>query len=67
MFKCFFLTENIHILIEISLKFVPNFLINDKSALVKVMSLWPTGDKTTPELMLTTFHDAICRHFATMG
>ena len=40
IFKCIFLNENVWILIEISLKFVPNSLINNIPALDQMMA-WP--------------------------
>ena len=36
-FKRFFLNENVRISVEISLKFVPKFPINDITALIQVM------------------------------
>ena len=55
IFKCIFLNENIRISIQISLKFVPNGLIDNKPALVQVMAWHQTGDKPLPEAMLTQF------------
>ena len=39
------------ILILISLKFVPEDLINNKSALIQIMAWWQTGNKPLPEPM----------------
>ena len=39
IFKCIFLDENYCILIQISLKCVPNDLIDDKTALVQIGGL----------------------------
>ena len=44
IFICIFMNENMHILIEISLKFVPMGVVNKKSALVWVMDWHPLGD-----------------------
>ena len=62
IFKTIFFNENIGILIEISLKFVPSISIDNKSALVQVMAWRRTGDKPLPESMLTQFIDAYMRH-----
>ena len=62
IFKRIFVNENIRSLIQISLKFVPKSLINNKSALVKVMAWRRTGDKPLPEAMMTQFTDAYMRH-----
>ena len=61
-FKCIFLNESDRILIEISLKFVPRSLIDNKPALVRVMAWRRTGDKPLSEPMLTQFADAYLRH-----
>ena len=53
IFKCFFLNENHCILIQISLKFVPKDLLNNKVALVSGMAWCRTGTKPFPEPMLT--------------
>ena len=59
IFKCIFFNENTRILIQISLKFVPNGPIDNKSALVRVMAWRQAGDKPLPE---TQFTDAYMRH-----
>ena len=64
--KAFFLNENYHILIHISLKFIPQDLIDNKSGLVQVMALHQPGDKPLPESMLTKISYAIGCHYATM-
>ena len=61
-FKCIFLNESDRIPIEISLKFVPRSLIDNKPALVQVMAWRRTGDKPLSEPMLTQFADAYLRH-----
>ena len=60
--KCIFLNENVRILIQISLKFVPKGWIDNKPALVQVMAWCRTGDKPSPEPMLDQFIDAYMRH-----
>ena len=62
IFKHIFFNENVRILIEISLKFVPNGPIENKSALVRVMAWRRTCNKPLPEPMLTQFIDAYMRH-----
>ena len=57
-----FLNENDWIPIQISLKFVPRSLIDNKPALVWVMVWRQTGDKSLSEPMLTQFFDAYMRH-----
>ena len=57
-FKCIFLNENDQIPIQISLKFVPMSLINNRPALLHVMAWCWIGDKLLPEPMLTQFTDA---------
>ena len=58
IFKRIFLNENVKILIQISLQFVPRGPIDNKSALVQVMAWRRTGDKPLSEPMLTSFTDA---------
>ena len=60
-FKRIFLTENVRILINISLTFVPVGPIDNKLALVQVMAWSRTGDKPLHEPMLTQFIDAYFR------
>ena len=55
-FKYILLNENDRIPIRISLKFVPTSPIENKP------SLFRTGAKPLPELMLTQFTDAYMRH-----
>ena len=56
-FKRIFLNENVRISIKISLKFVPNGLINNIPALVQIMAWRRIGDKPLSEPMLTRFTD----------
>ena len=51
-FKRIFVNENVRILIEISLKFVPNGPINNIPALVQVMAWRLPGDKPLSEPMM---------------
>ena len=62
IFKRILLNENVRILIQISLKFVPVGSIDDKTALVQVMAWRRTGDKPLPEAMLTQFTEPYMRH-----
>ena len=62
IFKHIFFIENIKISIQISLKFVPECLIDNTSALVQVMAWRRAGDKPLPEAMMTQFTDAYMRH-----
>ena len=50
--KCIFMNEKFCILIQISLKFVPKGLIDNKTALVQVMAWRRTGNKPLPEAVL---------------
>ena len=52
IFKCIFLNENVWILIEISLKFIPNGPINNIAALVQIMAWRRSGDKPWSEPMM---------------
>ena len=56
--KRIFLNENVSILIEVSLEFVPKGPIDNKSALVQVMACRRTGDTPLPEAMMTQFTGA---------
>ena len=57
IFKCIFLNENILILIEISLRFIPNGPISNIPALVQIMAWRQPSDKPLSESMLTQFTD----------
>ena len=52
-----FLNENVRILIQISLKFIPRGSNDNKSALFQVMAWCWTSDKPLPQQMLTQFTD----------
>ena len=52
IFKWIFLNENVWIAIKISLKFVPNGLINNIPALVQMMAWRQSGDKPLSEAMM---------------
>ena len=61
--KCIFLNENVWILIEISLKFVPKGLINNIPALVQIMASRRPGDKPSSEpISEPLFSYAYMRH-----
>ena len=52
MFKCIFLNENVWILINIALKFVPKDQINNIPALVQIKAWRQPGDKPLSEPMM---------------
>ena len=60
--KCIFMNEKSWILIRIFRKFVPESLIDNKSALIQVMAWRRTGGKPLPKPMLSPFIDAYMRH-----
>ena len=60
IFKCIFLNENVWILIKISLKFVPNGIINKTPASVQIMAWRRTGDKPLSEPMLVSLPTHLC-------
>ena len=64
IFICIFLTENVIILIEISLKFVPKGSINNIPTLFQIMAWRQQGDKPLSEPMMI---DAYMRHSASMS
>ena len=61
-FICIFFNENGRILIQISLQFVPKIPIDNKPALVQVMTWRRIGDKPLSEPMLTWFTDTYMWH-----
>ena len=60
LFKCIFLNENVWISIEVSLKFVPEGLINNIPALVQIMAWRLPGDKPLSEPMMVSLPSHIC-------
>ena len=60
--KYIFMHEKLCLLIQILLKFVPKYAVDNKSAMVQVMAWHRTGNKTLPETMLTQFTDAYMWH-----
>ena len=60
IFKCIFLNENIWILIQISLEFVPKGPINNFPALVQIMACRQPGDNPLSELMMASLLTHIC-------
>ena len=58
IFNCIFLNENERILIQISLKYVLRSPIDNKPALVQVMTWCQTGSKPLSEPILTQFAEA---------
>ena len=59
-FKRIFLNENVEILINISLKFVPKGPISNIQALVQTMAWSRTGDKPLTEPLLVRLLTHIC-------
>ena len=59
-FKRIFVNENVRILIEISLKFVPKGPINNIPALVQIMAWRRPGDKPLSEPMMVCLPTHIC-------
>ena len=66
-FKNNFLNENVWALFAISLKFVRNIPIENKSELAEVLAWCWTGDKPLTEPMMTQFDDAYMRHPTSMS
>ena len=62
IFKCICLNENVSILIQISLRFIPKGPVDNKWALVQVVAWRQTGAKPLPEPMLTQFIDVYMGH-----
>ena len=62
LFKWILWNENNKIAIQISLKFVPRSPIDNKPALVQVMTWRRTGDKPLYKPMMTQFTDAFMQH-----
>ena len=60
IFKCLFLNENVRILLEISLKFVPMVRINNIPALVQIMAWQRPGDKPLSGTMMVSLLTYIC-------
>ena len=60
IFKLIFLYENVRILIKISLKLVPNGVINNIPALVQIMASHRPGDKPISEPMMVNLLTHIC-------
>ena len=61
-FVCILLNENDRIPMQISLKYVLRSPIDNKPALVQVMSWRRTGDKQLPGPMMTQFFDPYMRY-----
>ena len=65
--KCIYVNEKFCISIQVSLKFVPKGLIENKTALVQIMAWRPKGNKPLSEPMLTQFTDAYMWHQGEMS
>ena len=62
-FKRIFVNEDVRILIEISLKFVPKGPIKNIPALVQIMAWRRPGDKPLSEPVMVSLHSASMREF----
>ena len=62
LFECICLYDDCCILIQISLKFIPDFQINEKSALDGIMDWRWTGGKSIHEPMMTKSYAVTWRH-----
>ena len=60
IFKCIFLNENVWIIIEISLKFVPSGPINNIPALVQIMAWCCPGNMPLSKPMVVSLLTHIC-------
>ena len=60
IFKCIFVNENVCILLQISLKFVPKVRIHNIPTLVQIMAWSRPGDKPLPEPMMVCLLTHIC-------
>ena len=66
IFKCIFLNEKIFISIKISLKFVAEWPVDNKAALVQMMAWRRIGDKPLSEPMMAWLTDASMRPSGSM-
>ena len=62
IFKYIILNENVWMLIQVLLNFIPKGPINNIPALSQIMAWRPIGDKPLYETMLTRFTDAFMQH-----
>ena len=62
IFKCFYMKQNLCILVRILLKFVSKSPIDSKPTLVQIISWRWTGDKPLSETIVTKFTNAYMRH-----
>ena len=67
IFKCISLNENCWISNKISLRHVPQGLIDNMAALVQIMAWRRRGDKPLSEAMLACCTEAFMRHLASMS
>ena len=67
IFKCIFFNANIWISLKISLKFVPEFCINNIAALVQIMAWRQISNKSISEPKVTQINGAHMRHPASMS
>ena len=67
IFKCIAANENVWLLIEISLKFVPKTVIDNNPALIEIIARHRIDGKPLSEPMLTQFTDAYMRDYGEMS
>ena len=65
--KCIFFDENITILIQFPLQFIPEGPIDNTSVLVQIKAWRRTGDQPLSEPMIAWFTYAYMRHSASMS
>ena len=66
IFKRIFVNKKVRIFIQVSMKYVPNGPINNKS-LVQIMAWCRLGDKPLSEPVMIYLTDAYMRHSASMS
>ena len=64
IFRCIFFNVNLWILSKISLKYVPQNLIDNEPALVQIKAWCQIGDKPLCEPLIAWFADAYMHHLA---
>ena len=67
IFRVIFVDENCHILISISLKYVPKSPIDNTPTLVQIMAWRQTSKKPLSESLMAEFGDAYMSHSASMS
>ena len=60
IFKCIFMNENVAIVIDISVKLIPESPVNNIPALVQIMAWHRPGDKPLSEPLMVSLLTYIC-------